>query len=180
LFSWNQKKSINKPSKNAIMKTSKKINDSGKFTLLVMSVLVVALIAFSSCGKANDPNAPNTEVPAPPPPPVPVNPDSVYVQVDELPVFPGGDTTLLKYIADNVVYPAGARINKIQGKVVVRLIVEKDCSVSNVEIVKGVNPLLDAEAIRVVKTLPKFVSPAKKDGVAVGVHYMIPISFALK
>jgi protein TonB len=99
--------------------------------------------------------------------------------VDELPVFTGGDTTLLKYIAKNTVYPEGARINKIQGKVVVRLVVEKDGSVSNVEVVKGVNPLLDAEAVRVVSSLPKFESPAKIDGAAVKVHYMIPISFAL-
>jgi protein TonB len=163
------------------MKTSKKINDYGKFTLLLLSVLVVVLIVFSSCGKANDPNAQNTEIPAPPPPPPPPPaPDSVYVVVDELPVFTGGDSTLLKYIANNTVYPAEARINKIQGKVVVRLIVEKDCSVSNVEVVKGVNPLLDAEAVRVVGTLPKFESPAKMGGVAVRVHYMIPISFALK
>jgi len=160
------------------MKTRKRINGSD-FTLLIVSVLVVALIAFSSCGKANEPAA-NSEIPAPPPPPpVPANPDSVYVMVDELPVFTGGDTTLLKYIARNTVYPEGARINKIQGKVVVRLVVEKDGSVSNVEVVKGVNPLLDAEAVRVVSSLPKFESPAKKDGSAVKVHYMIPISFAL-
>jgi protein TonB len=162
------------------MKTRKRNYDSGKFTLLVMSVLVVALIAFSSCGKANDPSSTNTEIPAPPPPPVPVDPDSVYVMVDEYPVFTGGDTALLNYIADNTVYPAGARINKIQGKVVVKLVVEKDGSVSNVEVVKGVNPLLDAEAVRVVSTLPKFESPAKKGGVAVRIHYMVPITFALK
>jgi len=163
------------------MKTRKRNYDSGKFTLLVMAVLVTALIAFSSCGKANDPDALNTDIPAPPPPPpVPVNPDSVYVLVDELPVFTGGDSTLLKYIADNTAYPAEARINKIQGKVIVRLVVGKDGTVSNVDVVKGVNPLLDAEAVRVVSTLPKFESPAKKGGVAVGIHYMIPIEFALK
>ena len=161
------------------MKTKKRIEESGILTLIVMSVLVVALIVFSSCGKTND--ALKTEIPAPPPPPpVPVSPDSVYVLVDELPVFPGGDTTMLKYIAKNTVYPAEAKMKKIQGKVVVRLVVEKDCSVSNVEVVQGVHPLLDAEAVRVVKTLPRFESPAKKGGVAVGVHYMIPIAFALK
>jgi protein TonB len=160
------------------MKTRKRINGSD-FTLLIVSVLVVALIAFSSCGKVNEPAA-NSEIPAPPPPPVPADPDSVYVMVDELPVFPGGDTTLLKIVAQNTVYPEGARINKIQGKVVVRFVVEKDGSVSNAAVVKGVNPLLDAEAVRVVSSLPKFESPAKKDGSAVKVHYMIPIAFALK
>lgn len=161
------------------MKTRKQINASD-LTLLIVSVLVIALVAFSSCGKVNEPVAANTEIPAPPPPPpVPADPDSVFVMVDELPVFTGGDTTLLKYIAKNTVYPEGARINKIQGKVVVRLVVEKDCSVSHVEVIKGVNPLLDAEAVRVVSTLPKFESPAIKDGKPVAVHYMIPISFAL-
>jgi protein TonB len=162
------------------MKTRKRINASD-FTLLIVSVLIIALVAFSSCGKANEPNAENTEIPAPPPPPpVPADPDSVYVMVDELPVFPGGDTTLLKIVAQNTVYPEGARINKIQGKVVVRFVVEKDGSVSNAEVIKGVNPLLDAEAVRVVSSLPKFESPAKKDGSAVKVHFMIPIAFALK
>jgi len=106
--------------------------------------------------------------------------DIPFVQVDEMPVFPGGDIAILKYICDNSRYPEEAKKNKITGKVIVRFIVEKDCSVSEVTILQSVNPELDAEAVRVVKTLPKFEKPAKNGGVAVRVFYMLPITFDLK
>jgi len=112
--------------------------------------------------------------------PQPTKKDIPFVQVDEMPVFPGGDIAILKYIADNSRYPEEAKKNKITGKVIVRFIVEKDCSISEVTILQSVNPLLDAEAVRVVKTLPKFEKPAKNGGVAVRVFYMLPITFDLK
>lgn len=106
--------------------------------------------------------------------------DSVYVEVDEMPVFPEGDNALLKFIATNTKYPEEAKKNKITGKVIVRFVVRKDCSVSDVGIVQGVNQLIDAEAIRVVSSLPKFQKPGKKDGKIVSTYFMIPITFALK
>ena len=112
--------------------------------------------------------------------PQPTKKDIPFVQVDEMPVFPGGDIAILKYIADNTVYPEEAKKNKITGKVIVRFIVEKDCSVSEVTILQSVNPEIDAEAVRVIKTLPKFEKPAKNGGVAVRVFYMLPITFDLK
>jgi len=112
--------------------------------------------------------------------PQPTKKDIPFVQVDEMPVFPGGDIAILKYIADNTVYPDEAKKNGITGKVIVRFIVEKDCSVSEVTILQSVNPQLDAEAVRVVKTLPRFEKPAKNGGVAVRVFYMLPITFDLK
>ncbi|MBK7712480.1 MAG: energy transducer TonB [Bacteroidales bacterium] len=102
------------------------------------------------------------------------------MQVDEMPVFPGGDAAILKYIAENTVYPEAAKKNGITGKVIVRFIVEKDCSVSETTILQSVNPELDAESVRVIKTLPKFEKPAKNDGVAVRCFYMLPITFSLK
>jgi TonB family protein len=112
--------------------------------------------------------------------PQPTKKDIPFVQVDEMPVFPGGDIAILKYIADNTVYPEEAKKNRITGKVIVRFIVEKDCSVSEVTVLQSVNPQIDAEAVRVVKTLPKFEKPAKNGGVAVRVFYMLPITFDLK
>jgi TonB family protein len=105
--------------------------------------------------------------------------DGAYQVVDVMPEFPGGDEALLKYIADSTHYPKEAKEKAIQGKVIARFMVRKDGSVSNVSILKGVNALLDDEAIRVVKTLPRF-TPGKLKGKKVPVWFMIPISYTLK
>jgi TonB family protein len=119
--------------------------------------------------------------PSPPPPPPPSSAsDTVYTQVDEMPEFQGGDAGLLKFIAEQTSYPAEAKTNKIQGKVLVKFVVRKDGSVSNVSILKGVDPELDAEAIKVIKSLPPFDKPGIKSGQAVAVNYVIPITFSLK
>lgn len=112
--------------------------------------------------------------------PQPTKKEIPFVQVDEMPVFPGGDIAILKYIADNTVYPEAAKKQGITGKVIVRFIVEKDCSVSEATILQSVDPLLDAEALKVIGSLPKFEKPAKNGGVAVRVFYMLPITFSLK
>lgn len=117
---------------------------------------------------------------APPPPPPPPSADEVFTEVDKMPVFKDGDVGLLKFIAENTRYPEEAKKNKITGKVIVRFVVEKDCSVSQVGILAGVDPLLDNEAVRVVNSLPKFDTPAIKAGNPVRVNYMIPITFTLK
>jgi TonB family protein len=106
--------------------------------------------------------------------------DIPFVQVDEMPVFPGGDTAILAYISKNAVYPEAAKKKGISGKVIVRFIVEKDCSVSEAEILQSVDPMLDAEAIKVINSLPKFEKPGKNGGVPVRVFYMLPITFSLK
>lgn len=109
-----------------------------------------------------------------------VSSDSIYEEVDSLPLFHDGDNALLKFIAENTKYPELAKKNNITGKVIVRFVVEKDCSISNVSIVKEVNPLLDAEAVKVISSLPNFEKPARKGGKAVRVYYMVPITFSLK
>jgi protein TonB len=102
-----------------------------------------------------------------------------FVVVEEMPMFPGGDAELLKYIADNTNYPEIAKENNIQGRVIVRFCVTSKGGVSQVSILKGVDPELDAEAIRVVNTLPAF-KPGKQGGKPVPVWYMVPITFTLK
>jgi TonB family protein len=106
--------------------------------------------------------------------------DTVFVEADELPVFPEGDMAILKFIAANTKYPEDAKRKGITGKVIVKFIVEKDCSVSDVTVLLSVDPQLDAEAIRVVKLLPKFEKSAKINGKPVAVWYMVPITFSLK
>ena len=102
-----------------------------------------------------------------------------FVVVEEMPMFPGGDPELLKYIGEHTNYPEVAKENNIQGRVIVRFCVTAKGGVSQVSILKGVDPELDAEAIRVVNTLPAF-KPGKQGGKPVPVWYMVPITFTLK
>jgi protein TonB len=102
-----------------------------------------------------------------------------FVVVEEMPMFPGGEVELLKYIAANTQYPEIAKENNIQGKVIVRFCVTPKGGVSQVSVLKGVDPELDKEAIRVVNTLPTF-KPGKQGGKPVPVWYMVPITFTLK
>jgi protein TonB len=99
--------------------------------------------------------------------------------VEEMPMFPGGDVAIQKYIGDNVIYPEVAKENNIQGRVIVKFCVTPTGGVDQVSVLKGVDPELDAEVVRVVKTLPKF-KPGKQGGKPVPVWYTIPINFQLK
>jgi protein TonB len=102
-----------------------------------------------------------------------------FVVVEEMPMFPGGDIALLAYISDHTQYPEVAKENNIQGRVIVRFCVTSKGGVSQVSVLKGVDPELDAEAIRVVSSLPAF-KPGKQGGKPVPVWYMVPITFTLK
>jgi len=141
----------------------------------------------------------NSEVMPPPPPPPPPTQNSgsnidakvgykevpddsemtPYVVVEEMPMFPGGDAELLKYIGLNTNYPENAKVNSIQGRVIIRFCVTPEGGISMVSVLKGVSPDLDEEAIRVVNTLPAF-RPGKQGGKPVPVWYMVPITFTLK
>jgi protein TonB len=101
-----------------------------------------------------------------------------FIVVEEMPVPLGGESGLLKYIADNTKYPEVARENNIQGKVIVRFCVTSKGGVDQVSIFKGIDPELDAEAIRVVKTLPPF-KPGKQGGKPVPVWFSVPINFQI-
>ncbi len=104
--------------------------------------------------------------------------DEFFMVVENMPEFPGGDLGLMKYIQKNVRYPAIAKEYNITGKVYVSFIVDKQGKVTNVKVVRGVDKNLDAEAVRVVKSLPKY-KPGKQRGKAVRVMFTIPINFTL-
>lgn len=106
-------------------------------------------------------------------------PQEVFVVVEEMPSFPGGDVELFKFIYDNIQYPEIAKENNIQGKVIMRFCVTSKGTVDQVSVTRGVDPSLDEEAIRVIKLLPLF-KPGKQGGKPVNVWYSIPISFQLK
>jgi len=106
-------------------------------------------------------------------------PDEVRDVTDKMPSFPGGMGALMQYLKGNVDYPTEALKENIGGRVVVAFIIEKDGSLSDVRIAKSVHPLLDAEAIRVVSSMPKW-NPGLENGNPVRVKYTIPITFRLK
>ena len=104
--------------------------------------------------------------------------EEFFMVVENMPEFPGGDAGLMKYIQNNVKYPPIAKEYNITGKVYVSFIVDKSGSVTDVKIARGVDKSLDAEALRVVKSLPKY-KPGKQRGKAVRVMFTIPINFTL-
>lgn len=105
--------------------------------------------------------------------------DPVFNVVEEMPEFPGGELELRKFIAQRVKYPVIAQDNGIQGKVYVTFVVEKDGSVGRIKIARGVDPSLDAEAMRVVDEMPAW-TPGKHKGETVAVSYTIPVNFVLQ
>jgi len=102
-----------------------------------------------------------------------------YSVVEQMPEFPGGETALRKYLSSTVKYPEIATENGIQGKVYVSFVVDRSGSISNVKIARGVDSSIDKEAMRVVKSMPKWI-PGKQNGEPVRVSYTVPINFVLQ
>lgn len=103
----------------------------------------------------------------------------IFTVVEKMPQFPGGDAALLKYISTQIKYPVIAQENGIQGRVVVSFVVNRDGSVVDAEVVRGVDPSLDKEALRVIGTLPKW-APGEQRGKPVRVKYTVPVQFRLQ
>ena len=105
--------------------------------------------------------------------------DKVFEKVEDMPVFPGGEQAMMEFVAKNVQYPKEAMEKEISGRVLVGFIVEKDGSISETEVVKGIGGGCDEEAVRVVKAMPKW-KPGKQDGKPVRVHFILPLTFKLQ
>ena len=103
----------------------------------------------------------------------------VFDVVEQMPSFPGGDAELMKFLSSHIKYPVVAEENGIQGRVIATFVVERDGSISDVKVVKSVDPSLDKEAIRVLKSMPKWI-PGKQNGSAVRVKYTVPVTFRLQ
>jgi protein TonB len=103
----------------------------------------------------------------------------VFDVVEQMPSFPGGDAELMKFLSSHIKYPVVAEENGIQGRVIATFVVERDGSISDVKVVKSVDPSLDKEAIRVLKSMPKWI-PGKQNGSAVRVKYTVPVTFKLQ
>lgn len=105
--------------------------------------------------------------------------EELFIVVESMPSFPGGQDSLMRYLAKTLRYPVIAQKNGIQGRVFIQFVVDKDGSVRDVETVRGVDPSLDAEAMRVVQAMPPWV-PGMQRGKKVNVRFMLPINFALQ
>mgnify|MGYP001321863433 CR=1 FL=1 len=129
----------------------------------VKNPFVIPSVIFNNAGKTDDAD----------------DSDEVYVVVEDMPSFPGGDAALLKIIAENLQYPIEAAENGIQGTVILRFCVQKDGTVGKISIAKGVDASLNAEAYRVVSILPPFI-PGRQRGKPVNVWYSLPVTFQIK
>ena len=103
----------------------------------------------------------------------------VFDVVEQMPSFPGGDAELMKYLSTHIKYPVVAEENGIQGRVIATFVVERDGSSTDVKVIKSVDPSLDKEAMRVLKSMPKWI-PGKQNGSSVRVRYTVPVTFRLQ
>jgi len=205
---FNLTNSFSNPSlikKRMIMMTKKRTSSLASIKLLiVVPVIALVFLAISACRQNTGLSENQTNVittpqssqsdsrsatipPPPPPPPLSevkeVKKESkeptIFVIVEEMPMFPGGDAALLAYLRENAVYPPIAKEKNIQGRVVLNFCVTPTGGVSKITVLKSVDPELDKEAIRVVSTLPKF-KPGKQGGKPVPVWYQAFINFKLQ
>ena len=104
--------------------------------------------------------------------------DEIFVAVEQQAQFPGGPQAMNKWLSNHINYPPSAAENDIQGRVTVKFVVEKDGHISQVQVIKGVDRDLDKEAVRVIKSMPKW-QPAKNNGVVVRSWFIQPVNFRL-
>lgn len=102
-----------------------------------------------------------------------------FDELDTDPSFIGGETAMLKFLSDNLIYPETAKINNIKGRVIVEFVVDKNGNISSPKVLRTLNNILDAEAVRVVSKMPKW-KPGTKDGKPVSTKMVLPIKFELQ
>ena len=189
---FNLTNSFSNPSlikKRMIMMTKKRTSAISNIKLIIIiPVIAFVFMGISAAQPYGSLNSINEEVLPPPPPPPPPESKNVrneaateetpFIVVEIMPMFPGGDVALLKYIRENTIYPEKAREQNITGKVIIRFCITSAGKVNQISVLKGLSPELDAEALRVVSILPDF-KPGMQGGKAVPVWYMVPIVFTL-
>ena len=146
-----------------------------KCLLFAISVLVLLVIVFVPAGA----NAQNKKVKKAQTHKDTTTDDKVYDVCEQIPIYEGGDAALLKYLTDSVKYPELAKKHGVQGRVVIGFIVEKDGSLTDVKVLRHVDIALDAEVLRVIKGMPKWI-PGRHNGQRVRVRYLLPIHICLQ
>jgi len=145
---------------------------------------VAAVLLMAGCQPANGEAVEQEEIPfeatnVDESAPLDANTDEVFKAVEVDPEFPGGEEALYKYLAENIKYPEKAKNDKVEGRVYITFVIEKDGTVSDAKVLRSVNEELDAEALRVINAMPKW-KPGTQRGVPVRVQYNIPINFKLQ
>jgi len=152
-----------------------------KALMIVFSVIIISVTL--SCGRNNNKrvasDVPPTLEPPSPPKPSMTGSDTIWNYAGKMPVLPGNEEALFTYIGRNLRYPENAKKNNIQGKVVVKFCVTSKGDVTDHQVIESINPDLDEEALRVIKTIIRF-EPGFHDGKPVSVWYEVPISFKLQ
>jgi len=112
-------------------------------------------------------------------PPSPQEDEIIFTIVEKMPEFPGGRGSLISFINENRIYPVQAQENGIQGRVVLQFVVEVDGSITNIQIIRGVSPDIDREAVRIIESMPNWM-PGEQRGQKVRVRYTLPVFFRLE
>ena len=153
------------------------------FKALLVVIPVIILSVTGSCGRNNSKRTtsdvpPTLEPPAPPKPSM-TGSDTIWNYAGKMPVLPGNEEALFTYIGRNLRYPENAKKNNIQGKVVVKFCVTSKGDVTEHQVIESIDPDLDSEALRVIKTIIRF-EPGFQNGKPVAVWYEVPINFKLQ
>ena len=146
-----------------------------KCLLFAISALVLLVIVFAPAGA----NAQNKKVEKAQTHKDTTTDDKVYDVCEQMPIYEGGDAALLKYLRENLKRPEEDKERGMQGRLVVGFVVEKDGSLTNVKVLRAVDIALDAEVLRVVKGMPKWI-PGRHNGQRVRVRYLLPIHICLQ
>ena len=171
-----------------IMMNKKKSNATGhiKYALFVLPAFALLVAGNISCSQdASQTEDAKEEVVAPVSPEAKEAPadstakEEVFMVAEQMPEFPGGMKELLKFLQDNLKYPENAMKNNVQGRVIVQFVVEKDGTLTEFKVARSVDPDLDAEALRVLQTMPKW-KPGMQRGKIVRVKFTVPVSFKLQ
>ena len=168
-----------------IMMNKKKSNGAGhiKYALFVLPAFALLVAGNISCSQgASEKQDAKEETVAPDSVAAPtdgVAKDEVFMVAEQMPEFPGGMKELLKFLQNNLKYPENAMKNNVQGRVIVQFVVEKDGTLTEFKVARSVDPDLDAEALRVLQTMPKW-KPGMQRGKIVRVKFTVPVSFKLQ
>lgn len=171
-----------------IMMNKKKSNAAGhiKYALFVLPVFALLVAGNISCSQdASQTEDAKEEVVAPVSPETKEAPadstakEEVFMVAEQMPEFPGGMKEMLKFLQENVKYPENAMKNNVQGRVIVQFVIEKDGTPTEFKVLRSVDPDLDAEALRVLQTMPKW-KPGMQRGEVVRVKFTVPVSFKLQ
>lgn len=179
--------SFNNLIKNRIVMINKKQTSdyAALKNLLIIPTVALILVAFSCNNTVNTKDSANGQTAVKQPTEVKSDKpaegqkaEEIFIQVDQMPVFPGGENAMIEFVKKEMKYPKSAQEKGIQGTVIVQFIIDRNGKAKNAKVVRGANPALDDEALRVVNLMPAW-TPGKQGGRAVNVSYTVPLKFLL-